>query len=88
MQIIIVTDDVPYWSFLKEFPIIQAEDYLKGGPYQSKSMRVINLCRSYAYQTIGYYVSLFALAQDQKISPSIQTIQDCTDPTLSKQFLA
>lgn len=87
MQIMIVTDDVPYWSFLHEFPIVQAEEYLKGGLYLNKSIRLINLCRSYSYQTIGYYVSLLALAQDQKVSPSIQMIQDCADEQLAHQFL-
>lgn len=87
MQTIIVTDNAPYWDFINEFPIIQADDYLKGSPYQTKSIRLINLCQSYEYQTIGYYVSLLAMAQDQKVSPSIQTIQDCTHPKLSKQFL-
>lgn len=87
MQIMIVTDDVPYWGFLHEFPIVQAEEYLKGGLYLTKSIRVINLCQSYRYQTIGYYVSLLALAQDQKVSPSIQMIQDCVDGQLSRQFL-
>ena len=87
MQTIIVTDDAPYWDFLNAFPIIQAEDYLKGSPYQTKSIRIINLCQSYEYQTIGYYVSLLAMAQDQKVSPSIQNIQDCTHPDLSKEFI-
>ena len=87
MQVIIVTDDASSWNFLNEFPIIQADDYLKGAPYQTKFLRVINLCNSYDYQTIGYYVSLLAAAQDQKIAPSIQTIQDGTNPLLSKQFL-
>jgi glutathione synthase/RimK-type ligase-like ATP-grasp enzyme len=88
MQMVIVTDNAPYWDFLNEFPIIQAEDYLKGSPYQTNSIRLLNLCQSYDYQTIGYYVSLLAMAQDQKVSPSIQTIQDCTNVTLSQQFFA
>lgn len=87
MQIVIVTDDMPAWRFLSEFPIIAADDYLKGNPYQTKSLRVINLCQSYEFQTIGYYVSLLASAQDQKVSPSIQTIQDGMNGTLFKQFL-
>ncbi|MGV3740289.1 MAG: RimK family protein [Gammaproteobacteria bacterium] len=87
MQIVIVTDDVSSWSFLNEFPIIAADDYLKGNPYQTKSLRVVNLCQSYEFQTIGYYVSLLASAQDQKITPSIQTIQDGMNTSLSKQFL-
>lgn len=86
MQIVIVTDDTAAWSFLNEFPVIDADDYLKGSPYQTKFLRVINLCQSYEYQTIGYYVSLLAVAQDQKVIPSIQTMQDVTT-SLSKHFL-
>ncbi|MBP6917744.1 MAG: RimK family protein [Legionellaceae bacterium] len=87
MQTIIVTDNAPYWNFLNEFPIIQAEDYLKGSPYQTESVHLINLCQSYEYQTIGYYVSLLAMAQDQKISPSSQVIQDYGNTEILNQFL-
>ena len=86
MQIVIVTDDVAAWSFLNEFPVIHADDYLKGCPYQTNALRVINLCQSYEYQTIGYYVSLLAAAQDQKVFPSIQTLQD-SHIDIAKQFL-
>ncbi|MBP6917743.1 MAG: RimK family protein [Legionellaceae bacterium] len=87
MQKIIVTDNAPYWDFLTEFPIIKAEDYLTGSPYQTESVHLINLCQSYEYQTIGYYVSLLAMAQDQKISPSSQVIQDYGNTEIAKQFL-
>ena len=87
MQTIIITDNAPYWDFLKEFSIIQADDYLKGSPYQTESVHLINLCQSYEYQTIGYYVSLLAMAQDQKISPSSQVIQDYGNTEILKQFL-
>lgn len=86
MQIVIVTDDISSWAFLKECSVISADDYLKGSPYQSNSLRVINLCQSYEFQTVGYYVSLLAAAQDQKVTPSIQTMQDL-NTSLSQQFL-
>jgi len=68
MQTIIVTDDLKSWSFLSELAtIVNASEYLSGDDYhQSKSFRVINLCKSYNYQTIGYYVSLLAQARDHK----------------------
>jgi len=41
-----------------------------------KGARVFNLCRSYRYQSTGYYVSLLAAARGHKSVPSITTIQD------------
>jgi len=78
MQTIIITDDPDNWAFLSEFaPIISSTSYLRDDEYhQSKSYRVINLCGSYNYQTIGYYVSLLAQARDHKALPSVHGIQD------------
>ncbi|MEZ4288949.1 MAG: RimK family protein, partial [Polyangiales bacterium] len=39
-------------------------------------IKVFNLCRSYKYQSVGYYVSLLAEARGHKPLPSITTIQD------------
>ncbi|MGL6036309.1 MAG: RimK family protein [Legionella sp.] len=86
MQTVIVADDVDNWSFLGELaPVIHAEEYLSADEYhQNKSYRVINLCQSYEYQTIGYYVSLLAQARDHKALPSVHGIQDVTNVGLSK----
>lgn len=86
MQTIIVTDDVSNWSFLSEIaPIVNALDYLSGEVYhQAKSLRVLNLCQSYNYQSIGYYVSLLAQARDHKSLPSVHSIQDVLNISLSK----
>lgn len=86
MQTIIVTDTPDDWSFLKELaPVIEASDYLSGEDYlESKSCRVINLCQSYNYQSIGYYVSLLAQARDHKALPSVHGIQDVMNVSLSK----
>ena len=37
---------------------------------------MFNLCRSYRYQSIGYYVSLLAEARGHKPLPNVTTIQD------------
>ncbi|CAM2821206.1 RimK family protein [Legionella worsleiensis] len=86
MQTVIVTDDLESWSFLSEIaPTVHALDYLSGDEYhQNKSFRVINLCRDYNYQTIGYYVSLLAQARDHKALPSVHGIQDVHNVSLSK----
>ncbi|MDI1352924.1 MAG: RimK family protein [bacterium] len=86
MQTVIVTDDLENWSFLGELaPIVHALEYLSGDEYyENKSYRVINLCQSYNYQTIGYYVSLLAQARDHKALPSVHGIQDVLNVSLSK----
>jgi len=63
-----------------EFPeatVVTAKEYIKGSDVVSKrGLRVINLCRSYSYLSIGYYVSLLAEARSQKALPSVQTLTD------------
>jgi len=88
MQTVLVTDDPQSWDFLSPLaPIIEASDYLSNEYYhQSTSMRIINLCQSYNYQTIGYYVSLLAQARDHKAIPSVLSIQDVLSTSLSKQI--
>lgn len=41
-----------------------------------RGTRVFNLCRSYRYQTAGYYVSLLAAARGHRPLPSVATLQD------------
>lgn len=86
MQTVIVTDDIDSWQFLHEHAqIVHASEYLSSDEYQqNKSFRVINLCQSYEYQTIGYYVSLLAQARDHKALPSVHGIQDVLNVSLSK----
>lgn len=41
-----------------------------------RNVKVFNLCRSYRYQTLGYYVSLLASARGHKPVPNILAMQD------------
>lgn len=86
MQTLIVTDEPASWEFLGPFaPIIHASEYLSKEDYhQSKTIRILNLCSSYHYQTIGYYVSLLAQARDHQTIPSVINIQDVLNTSLSK----
>ncbi len=88
MQTVLVTDDPQSWMFLNHLaPVVEASDYLSEECYhQNKALRVINLCQSYNYQTIGYYVSLLAHARDHKAIPSVLSIQDVLSTSLSKQI--
>ncbi len=58
-------------------PVVSALDYLAGGEYAThRDLRIINLCRSYRYLSVGYYCSLLAEARGHKVIPSVRTIQE------------
>jgi glutathione synthase/RimK-type ligase-like ATP-grasp enzyme len=86
MDTIIVTDKVKSLQFLTDvMPVIASDMYLSSETYlKQKSLRVINMCESYAYQSIGYYISLLAEARQHKVLPSIHRIQDILTVSLSK----
>lgn len=44
--------------------------------YSKENIKVFNLCKSYKYQSLGYYVSLLAAARGHKCFPNINTIQE------------
>ncbi len=45
-------------------------------------MKLFNLCRSYRYQSSGYYVSLLAEARGHKPQPNVTAIQDLKSQTV------
>ena len=63
--------------------LVTAKEYLTDSRYADmKGVRVFNLCRSYRYQSMGYYVSLLAAARGHKPVPNISTIQDLKSQTI------
>jgi glutathione synthase/RimK-type ligase-like ATP-grasp enzyme len=77
MKTLMVVDDVGEWTgVLKGVSIVSSEDFLTKPDYVERSLKVFNLCRSYHYQSAGYYVSLLASARGQKVIPTISTILD------------
>jgi len=86
MQTIVVTDDPSGWEFLSPLAaIVPATEYLSSEHYSlNQALRIINLCQSYHHQTIGYYVSLLAHARDHKTIPSVHSIQDVLNTSISK----
>jgi hypothetical protein len=78
MKNLIVVDSVDEWpKQLGDFEVISDIDYFVDENFQvSKSYRVFNLCKSYRYQSSGYYVSLLAAARGHKPLPSLSTIQE------------
>ncbi len=57
--------------------VVSAVSYLTDAERFAKlRVRVFNLCRSYRYQSAGYYVSLLAEARGHRPMPSAATIQE------------
>lgn len=57
--------------------VVSARTYLSGLPYSEiRRAKIFNLCRSYRYQSVGYYVSLLAEARGHRPIPSVVTLQD------------
>jgi len=83
----IVVDHPESWSFtLEDVEIISPENYISGESYQTaKNLKVLNLCKSYQYQSEGYYVSLLAEARGHKVLPGVSTIQDLRFPSILRE---
>lgn len=75
---LLVVNNPANWKIpLDSVDILSAREYLSpDSPQRGTDARVFNLCRSYAYQSLGYYVSLLAEARGQRAIPSVSTLRD------------
>ncbi len=86
-QLIVVETMIPWLKDVTSIPVIQAEDYIKDPQYLKKNnLKVFNLCQSYAYQSLGYYVSLMATARNHRVVPNVATLNDFSDPLIITSF--
>ena len=78
MKSIIVIENVKRWPLaLEGATLVAAKDYLIGDEWAGlRNLRVYNFCRTYGYQTVGYYVSLLAAARGHRPLPTVETLQD------------
>jgi glutathione synthase/RimK-type ligase-like ATP-grasp enzyme len=85
MKTIIVSDLLPdkvpaFKTLIDNLPhdveVVPVTNYLMNELMEKRVLRVINLCQSYNYQSLGYYTSLLAEACKHKILPSVLSIQD------------
>jgi glutathione synthase/RimK-type ligase-like ATP-grasp enzyme len=80
---------------LKDFPnadtphkVIATKDYLaRANLFQGTRPKVINLSRSFADQSRGYYCSLLAEARGHRVIPSVETMVDLSARQLYAQSL-
>ena len=78
MAILIVVENPRDWPLdIPGVSIVAARAYLTDPAWgEDRAARVFNLCRSYRYQSLGYYVSLLAEARGHKPLPRANTIED------------
>lgn len=86
MKNLIVVDSTQDWRFdIPDVEVVSAKNYIMGESFRKfRNARIFNFCKSYKYQSIGYYVSLLAAARGHKPIPSVSTIQDMKSQTIIK----
>ncbi|HEX7080523.1 MAG TPA: RimK family protein [Gammaproteobacteria bacterium] len=84
MTALIIVDDPAEWPLaIRSAEVVAADDYLRDPRFsERRRLRVFNLCDSYRYQSVGYYVSLLATARRHRAMPSVTTIQDMKSRSL------
>jgi glutathione synthase/RimK-type ligase-like ATP-grasp enzyme len=75
--LVVVEDERDWKAEFPRVPTTTAHRYLTDSRYsRRRGQVVINLCRSQAYQSVGYYCSLLAEARGQRVIPAPRTTQD------------
>ncbi|MFT5526255.1 MAG: glutathione synthase/RimK-type ligase-like ATP-grasp enzyme [Pirellulaceae bacterium] len=90
MPILIVVNDPQKWPFqIPGVDVVDAKNYLTKTEFSElRSVKLINLCSSYRYQSTGYYVSLLAEARGHRPQPSVNAIQDIKSKAIVRQVSA
>lgn len=84
MPKLIVVEKPENWKFsLEDVEVVSPDKYISNTTYQSvRNLKILNLCKSYQYQSEGYYVSLLAEARGHKVLPGVSTLQDLRFPSI------
>lgn len=87
MPRLIIVENPDNWQIdLEDVEVVTPSGYIIGNDYlDMKGLKVINLCKSYQYQSMGYYVSLLAEARKHKVLPGVGTIQDLRFPSILRE---
>lgn len=82
-QIIIVENLKDWQTDFPEATVVDVDDYLTGtGYFKMRNVQVINLSRSYRYQSVGYYCALLAQARSHRVIPSVKTMLDLSSKAM------
>jgi glutathione synthase/RimK-type ligase-like ATP-grasp enzyme len=86
VHVLFVVDRPSDWPLaIPGVEVVAARRYVEDAAYSRLSYSLVfNLCRSYSYQRLGYYVSLLAEARGHRAWPSIATIADLNSQVLTR----
>lgn len=86
MPVLIVVSELTDWPHeIVGVRVLTAREYLTHSEtLPGAGCRVYNLCRSYRYQRLGYYVSLLAAARGHRPLPSVETIQAIKSSSMAR----
>ncbi len=86
MSTLVVVNNPKSWPFaIPGVDVVEARSYLTKPEFgEMKGVKLFNLCRSYSYQSTGYYVTLLAAARGHRPLPSISTFQDLRSPSMAR----
>ncbi len=84
MSQLVVVENTKRWPLaIPGVEVVSARSYLTDPDFaRRRGTAVFNLCRTYGYQTLGYYVSLLAAARGHRPLPAVSTLQDLRLPHL------
>ena len=87
----IVVDRLADWQpYYPSEDLISADEFLAldGAATADDATHVINLCANLDYLETGYYVSLLAQARNQRVLPSVETLNQLSRKALIDMQLA
>jgi glutathione synthase/RimK-type ligase-like ATP-grasp enzyme len=78
LKILVVVDNPAEWpTDLSGVELVAVRTYLsEPARWPARGVTVFNLCRSYRYQGMGWYVSLLAAARGHRPVPSVSNLRD------------
>ena len=87
-RVAVIADSPSLWKYeLPNVAVISPRVYLSNDTWQRvETLRVINLCSSYADQSLGYYISLIAAARSHRITPDVVAIKDMASRATRKRL--
>jgi len=90
MSALVVVGNPKDWPLaLPEVSVIAARAYLTDPAYgRERGVQVYNLCKSYRYQSLGYYVSLLAEARGHRPLPRVSAIEDLQSQNLVRLLVS
>lgn len=88
-QMLLVADDLGDLDGLGgPYAIASSRDYVaRPEAFGRRGLKLVNLCRGYGYQSLGYYVSLLAEARGHRVVPSVETTLELASKQAWKRAL-